>query len=140
MTGTVGVVSEILFEHSPGRGDPAFTGDGTAFDVLVRAKTPTGRSAFLAVEVKYTEAPGGTSIAPNGRYDELSREAAVFRDPDAPALRGGALFQLWRQHLLATAMLRRGLYEEGPRRHRGPVAEPAALRCGRALRLAPDFA
>jgi hypothetical protein len=109
----VGVVNEILFEHSPRRGDPAFTGDSTAFDVLVRAKTPTGRSSLLAVEVKYTEAPGGTSIGPNARYDELSREADVFVDADAPALRGSALRQLWRQHLLAAAMLRRGLYEEG---------------------------
>ncbi len=100
-------------EHSPARGDPAFTGDGTAFDVLVRAKTPTGRSSFLAVEVKYTEAPGETRIGPNARYDELSREAGVFVDANAPALRGGTLSQFWRQHLLATAMLRRNLYEEG---------------------------
>jgi hypothetical protein len=37
----------------------------------------------------------------------------VFADPDDPALRGGALQQLWRQQLLAAAMLERGLYDEG---------------------------
>ncbi len=109
----VGVVTGIAFEHSPGRRDPRFTGDRTAFDVLVRCTTPAGRSAFLAVEVKYTEAPGGAGLEPCPLYDELSRRAGVFRDPDAPALRGGALNQFWRQQLLVTAMLRDGLYEEG---------------------------
>jgi hypothetical protein len=109
----VGTVTDILFEHSPGRGDPAFTGDRTAFDVLVRCTTPAGRRAFLAVEVKYTEAPGGTQAPPNGRHDALSRAAGVFADPDSRALRGGALQQFWRQQLLATAMLERGLYDEG---------------------------
>jgi hypothetical protein len=109
----VGVVTDILFEHSPARCDLRFTGDRTAFDVLVRAKTPTGRSAFLAIEVKFTESHSGPPAAHRPRYDELSREAGVFRDADAPALRGGALSQLWRQHLLATAILRRDLYEAG---------------------------
>lgn len=109
----VGVVTDIIFETSPGRGDPRFTGDRTAFDVLVRCTTPTGRSAFLAIEVKYTEAPGGASLEPSPRYDELSRQAGVFVDPDAPTLRSGALNQFWRQQLLATAMLRNGLYEDG---------------------------
>ncbi len=37
----------------------------------------------------------------------------MFVDPDSPALRGGALNQLWRQQLLAAAILERGLYDEG---------------------------
>ncbi len=69
--------------------------------------------AFLAVEVKYTEAPGGTGPEPSPLHNELSRQTGVFLDPDAPGLRGGVLNQLWRQHLLAAAMLRNGLYEEG---------------------------
>jgi hypothetical protein len=109
----VSVVTDIIFETSPGRGDPRFTGDRTAFDVLIRCTTPTGRSAFLAIEVKYTEAPGGAGLEPCPRYDELSRQAGVFVDPDAPTLRGGVLGQFWRQQLLATAMLHNGLYEEG---------------------------
>ncbi len=109
----VGAVTDIVFEHSPGRGDPAFTGDRTAFDVLVRCATPAGKRAFLAVEVKYTEAPGGPAFAAGPRHNALSRAAGVFADPDDPALRGGAQQQLWRQQLLATAMLERGLYDEG---------------------------
>ena len=109
----VGIVTDITFEHSPARGAPAFTGDRTAFDVLVRCTTPTGKRAFLAVEIKYTESPGSTRAPANQRPDALSRAAGVFADPDSRALRGGALQQLWRQQLLATAMLERGLYDEG---------------------------
>jgi hypothetical protein len=128
----VGTVTDILFEHSPGRGDPAFTGDRTAFDVLVRCTTPAGRRAFLAVEVKYTEAPGGAACAPSPRLDALSRACGRFRDPDAPALRGGGAGQFWRQQLLAHAMLARGLYDEG----RVVVVAPAPNReCWRAVRL-----
>ncbi|MBP0496033.1 PGN_0703 family putative restriction endonuclease [Pararoseomonas indoligenes] len=109
----VGIVTEILLEHSPGRGHPALTADRTAFDVLVRCTTPTGRRAFLAIEVKYSEAPGGTAASPYPPYDDLSRAAGVYRDPDGPALRSGTLGQFWRQQLLATAMLRQGLYDAG---------------------------
>ena len=83
------------------------------FGTAPQTRNRTGRSAFLAIEVKYTEAHGGPPAAHRPRYDELSREAGVFRDPDSPALRRGALSQLWRQQLLAAAMLRHGFYEEG---------------------------
>jgi hypothetical protein len=65
------------------------------------------------MDVKYTEASGGFVAASSRRHDELSRAAAIFHDPDAPTLRGGALGPFWRQSLLATAMLERGLYDEG---------------------------
>ena len=52
-------VTEVLFEHSPGRGHPRYTADHTAFDVLIRCTTPQGRAAFVAIEVKFSEAPAG---------------------------------------------------------------------------------
>ncbi len=108
----VGEVSDILFEHSPGRGHPGLTGDHTAFDVLVRCTTPQGRSAFIAIEMKYSEAPAGGSAPARPRYLELSRAAGVYRDPDSPALRAGQVEQFWREQLLVTAMIETGLYEE----------------------------
>jgi hypothetical protein len=57
----VGEVTDLRFEHSPGRGHPAFTADNTAFDALIRCTTPRGKRAFVAIEVKYTEAPGGVA-------------------------------------------------------------------------------
>ena len=40
-------VTEVRFEHSPGRGHPAYTADHTAFDVLIRCTTPHGHNAFV---------------------------------------------------------------------------------------------
>jgi hypothetical protein len=106
-------VTEVLFEHSPGRGHPRYTADHTAFDVLVRCTTPQGRAAFIAIEVKFSEAPGGLASPERPRYDALSREAGVYRDPDAPALRYAPIEQFWREQLLVTAMLRTGDYDDG---------------------------
>ncbi|MDQ2764488.1 MAG: hypothetical protein M3Y22_13740 [Pseudomonadota bacterium] len=109
----VGEVTDVVFEHSPGRGHPRYTADHTAFDVLLRCTTPKGRHAFVAIEVKYSEAPAGIASAARPRYDALSREAGVYRDPDAPALRFAPVEQFWREQLLATAMLKIGAYDEG---------------------------
>ena len=109
----VGEVTEVLFEHSPGRGLSRYTADHTAFDVLLRCITPQVRSAFVAIEVKFSEAPAGIASPARPRYDALSRDAGVFRDPDAPALRYAPIEQLWREQLLVTAMLSTGAYQEG---------------------------
>ncbi len=109
----VGEVTEVLFEHSPGRGHPRYTADHTAFDALLRCTTPQGRHAFVAIEVKFSEAPGGLASPERPRYDALSREAGVYRDPDAPALRYAPIEQLWREQLLVTAMLKAGNYDAG---------------------------
>ncbi len=109
----VGEVTDVRFEHSPGRGHPGLTADHTAFDVLLGCTTPQGHSAFIAIEVKYSEAPAGLASPGRPRYDALSRSAGVFRDPDAPALRYAPIEQFWREQLLVTAMLERGLYQAG---------------------------
>jgi hypothetical protein len=109
----VGEVTGVRFEHSPGRGQPRFTADHTAFDVLLHCTTPRGRNAFIAIEVKYSEAPAGLASPARPRYDALSREAGVFRDPDAPALRYAPIEQFWREQLLVTALLNTGAYQEG---------------------------
>jgi len=106
-------VTEVLFEHSPGRGHPRYTADHTAFDVLLRCTTPQGRAAFVAIEVKFSEAPAGIASPARPRYDALSREAGVYRDPDAPSLRYAPIEQFWREQLLLTAMLKTGEYDDG---------------------------
>jgi len=109
----VGEVTDVVFEHSPGRGHPRFTADHTAFDVLLRCATPHGRAAFVAIEIKYSENPTGIASPARPRYDALSREASVFRDPDAPSLRYAPIEQFWREQLLLTAMLQTGDYDDG---------------------------
>ncbi len=106
-------VQAILFEHSPGRGDPALTGDHSAFDVFLRYETPAGRKGFVAIETKYSESCQEPVPAIRPRYDDLADASGLFIDPSKPALRTNPCQQVFREHLLAQAMLMRGDYDEG---------------------------
>jgi hypothetical protein len=108
-----GRVSAIWFEHSPGRGDPTFLDDGSAFDIFIAMRRADGAKTFLAIEVKYAESMGEQPARLRPRYDQLSRDSALYRDPAAEALRRAPLQQLWREHLLAQTLLTTGLYDAG---------------------------
>jgi hypothetical protein len=108
-----GLTEEMLFEHSPGRGDPQFTGDYSAFDALVRYTRPDGKKGFVAFEIKYSEAMREPAPELKSRYAELAGASRLFVDPAEPALRANPLQQLWREHLLAQSMIDGGLYAEG---------------------------
>lgn len=113
LPGFIADITEILFEHSPGRSHPAFTGDHTAFDLLIRGRTATGQRAFISVEIKYAEALTEANRAPNARYDELAKIYGLYNDPDDPALRTNPLGQLFRQHCLSQCMLIRDVADVG---------------------------
>jgi len=108
-----GTVTQVLFEHSPARGNPRFTQDGTAFDVVLRYTTEAERRGFIAVEIKYSESCGEPVPTMRPRYGELSRETGLFVEPDNPDLRTNPLQQFWREHCLAQAMIKNDLYDEG---------------------------
>jgi hypothetical protein len=110
---TVAQVEDIWFEHSPGRGDPAFTGDHTAFDALVLCRTPAGLRSFIAVEVKYTEGVSAGTSEVTEPLELLSLQEAFYRNPESEKLRSGGLQQFWREHLLAVSMVRGGLFDQG---------------------------
>ncbi len=59
---------QVLFEHSPSRGNPRFTDDYTAFDALMRYRTTEGRRGFVAFEVKYSETCAESIKPPKERY------------------------------------------------------------------------
>ena len=109
----VASVNGIYFEHSPGRGNPAFTDDYTAFDVFVTCTTLSGHNGFIAIEVKYSESMSEPPATMRPRYEELTGKAGVFREPAAQALRGNPLQQLWREHMLSRVMIESGLYDQG---------------------------
>lgn len=110
--GVLTQVTDILFEHSPGRGDPRITADRTAFDVVIRGRTPTGARAFICIEVKYSEVGHDVAPPPHPRHAEIARATpGLFIAPDDPTLTGPACQQLYRQHCLASAMLTAGLAE-----------------------------
>lgn len=106
-------VEGIYFEHSPARGNPDYTDDFTAFDVLVECTTPKGKSGHIAIEVKYSESMTEPLAQLRPRYDELSRQSGLYRDADAKALRENPLQQLWREHMLSRVMVQNERYETG---------------------------
>ena len=81
-----GRVCSVSFEHSPGRGDPTFTDDATAFDGFITLRLDDGRKAFIAIEIKYSESCGEPEPRMRERYDTLSTSSELFIDPDDPAL------------------------------------------------------
>jgi hypothetical protein len=93
-------VTSIEFEVSPGRGDPRYLNDRSAFDVFIRCRNASGGSSFIAVEVKYHENLIGTAGAHKPRYDEVADLMGCFASDHQP-LRSSPLQQLWRDHLLA---------------------------------------
>jgi hypothetical protein len=108
-----GVARQLLFEHSPGRGNPKFTADHTAFDALIRYSDGQGRNGFVAFEIKYSESMREPMPELKPRHAELSAASGLFTDPAAAALRTNPLAQLWRESLLAQSMINNGLYAEG---------------------------
>lgn len=71
------VVDRVGFEWSPGRGDRAFLGNKSAFDVVIAGRDPAGRNALVGIEVKYHE---------NMTQDPASQTTpATARSPPPPA-------------------------------------------------------
>lgn len=106
-------VRAVLFEHSPGRSNPALTGDHSAFDALIRYEKPNGIKGFVAIEVKYSESCQEPVPAIRPRYDDLADVSGLFVEPRKPALRTNPSQQFFREHLLGQTMLMRGDYDEG---------------------------
>ena len=108
LPGRVAEVNAIEFEWSPGRGDPKYTADNSAFDVFVRFATPTGRDGFVGIEVKYHESLNDKAAKLRPRYFEVADAMGIFRADSRERLQLKPLQQVWRDHLLAGSMLTAG--------------------------------
>ncbi len=97
-------VRAIEFEYSPGRGDPRYTSDRSAFDVFLRCATPAGTPAFIGIEVKYHEDMKGGASSHKARYDEIADAMGCFPPDSRDALHQAPLQQIWRDHLLMGAV------------------------------------
>ncbi len=99
------------FEWSPGRRDPSFLGDRTAFDAAIHLDTPGGRGV-IGIETKYHEHAikerKPTADGPNPRlprYEAVTETSEIFVPGWRERILGTPLQQLWRDHLLVLAML-----------------------------------
>jgi hypothetical protein len=98
-------VREIAFEYSPGRGDPKYLNNRSAFDVFVRYASASGREGFIGIEVKYHENLQGDAADHKARYDEVAERADIYSKASRGLLRKLPLQQIWLDHLLALSML-----------------------------------
>ena len=103
--GQVARVTAIEFEHSPGRGDPEYLGDRSAFDVFIEYQTKAGASGFLGIEVKYHENLIGKASDHRDSYEEVARKMGCFKEDKLPDLKCQPLQQIWRDHLLACSVI-----------------------------------
>lgn len=113
--GQVSHVTDICFEHSPGRSSPRYTGDKSAFDVFVVYRTPQETKGFIGIEIKYHENLKDAAAEHRKRYDEIAASMGCFKSSELTRLRHAPLQQLWRDHLLVGSMLadRELVYSEG---------------------------
>jgi hypothetical protein len=101
----VKTVHRIEFEHSPGRRDPRYTADRSAFDVYVEYESIGGKKGFLGIEVKYHEDMNDALASHRERYDQVAQGMGCFHANHLPDLRMKPINQLWRDHMLAGSML-----------------------------------
>ncbi|HMI84784.1 MAG TPA: hypothetical protein VK550_11875, partial [Polyangiaceae bacterium] len=98
----------VRFEHSPGRCDPAFLGNKSAFDVAFEIGSGDKDLAIIGVETKYHEdakvepEPKPKALA---RYVEVTERSMAFIDGWRELVIGTELQQIWLDHLLLLSML-----------------------------------
>lgn len=100
----VKTLNNVFFEHSPGRADPHYTNDHSAFDVLFDVTTANGKKGFIAIEIKFAESLRYTPRPMSARYDDIVKTANFYADASDNRLRTTPLEQMFRQHLLAYTM------------------------------------
>ena len=117
--GRVSRVTTIEFEWSPGRGDPRYTGDKSAFDVYVIYQNAKGQRGFLGIEVKYHEnLEKRDKNYYRDRYGEVAAEMGCFHEERLDTLRqadqpkADGLQQIWRDHLLMGAWCKAGGFDD----------------------------
>ncbi len=103
----VNSVTAVKFEYSPGRSDPKYIGDKSAFDVFIEYARADIRG-FIGIEVKYSESlREETKAKANKNYKELyaklTNNCGLFKPNSVGDLRQPPLSQIWRDHLLSIA-------------------------------------
>lgn len=98
-------VTNIIFEHSDGRGDCSYTCDHSAFDVFIEFKPVNGQNGFIGIEVKYSESLNDAPATYKERYANISEQSGLFKPDSNKYLRAKPIEQIWRDHLLSIAHL-----------------------------------
>ena len=94
----------LRYEWSPGRRDPRFLGNGTAFDVYLEYTATDGSPRFLGIEVKYHEDLGVAPPSCAGRPKEVFKTSGVFAADSFPVMSTSKNAQILLDHLLALSI------------------------------------
>ena len=102
-----GTVADVRFEHSPGRRNPEYLGNGSAFDVALVLQLDDAEQAVIGIETKYHECIKADVSHPDRlpRYLEVAATSGVFKPGAVDAIEGTELHQIWLDHLLVLSML-----------------------------------
>lgn len=98
----------VRFEHSPGRRNPEFLGNQSAFDCAFDIELAGGERAIIGVETKYhehTKTEPRPKDAALRRYVEVTERSGAFADGWRDRILGTELQQIWLDHLLVLSML-----------------------------------
>lgn len=97
-------ISTIEFEYSPGRRNPKYTGDSSAFDVFVEYENILSQKCFFGIEVKYAEDLNDKPATHKDSYIKISKESGIYEMTNLPKLKEKPIQQIWRDHLLALSL------------------------------------
>jgi hypothetical protein len=97
-------IKTIEFEYSPGRKNPKYTGDGSAFDVFVTYENENSQKGFFGIEVKYAENLKDNPSTHKETYEIISEKSGVFDLSQIQKLKEKPIQQIWRDHLLTLSL------------------------------------
>lgn len=100
----IGCVTEIKFEYSPGRRNPKYTSDSSAFDVFIEYENKLSEYCFFGIEVKYAENLNDEPATHKEVYSYIAEESNIFDMSNLPKLKNKPIQQVWRDHLLALSL------------------------------------
>jgi len=98
----------VHLEWSPGRCDPAFLDNRTAFDAAIEFEHSGGSFGLIGIETKYHEhappekAPSAQRMT---RYVEVTDRSGLFVGDAVEQIIGTDLQQIWLDHLLVLSMV-----------------------------------
>ncbi len=100
----IAIVTEIKFEHSPGRKNPKYTNDSSAFDVFIEYTGNNDERGFFGIEVKYAESLNDQPSTHKVTYERISELSKLFDMSKLEELKEKPIQQIWRDHLLTLSL------------------------------------
>jgi hypothetical protein len=103
-----GTVSDVLFEHSPGRLDGAYIGSLVSFDAAFVLDLGEGAQGVVALDVRYQDRAKPETPKPRNlrRYLQVADRSRAFKKGATEPLEGRSdLAEMWLEHLLLLSML-----------------------------------